>query len=68
MGILFSVLDVDNTGYITKDNLDSIAQQSGLTDQAGQDKVDEVFSSLDADDSGQVSFQDFMDAIFDGIE
>ena len=64
MGMLFTALDTDGTGYITKDNMNTVAQQSGLLEEFGQAKVDEVFDGLDSDGSGKVNFDQFMESIF----
>jgi len=65
LGIVFTALDTDGTGYITKDNLETLCDQAGVNDK---DKVNEVFSTLDADGTGQVSFEEFVDALCEQLE
>jgi len=57
---LFTAIDTDGTGYITKDNLKVIAEQAGLTGKAGDEKINEVMAACDKEGDGKISFEEFV--------
>jgi centrin-1 len=55
---VFKLYDVDNTNYITLDNLRTIAKQLG---ESTSDKdLEEMISRVDTTGKGHVAFQDFL--------
>jgi len=58
----FVAMDVDNTGYITVDNLKTLRDEVGAT-QITDERIEEVFGNCDANDDGAVNFEEFLVAI-----
>lgn len=65
---LFNALDTDGSGYITADNLKSIVEEAGYSDQVSPDAIDELIGKCDADGDGRVGFEDFLLALKAHIE
>jgi Ca2+-binding EF-hand superfamily protein len=62
---LYSAFDIDGTGYISLDNLQTIAAEAGLSPAyVTSEQIEEKFNEVDAAGDGKVSFEEFMDAIF----
>lgn len=51
----FDRIDSDDTGYISKKNLETL-----LGTDYSQERVNELFNSADLDSNGQISFEEFM--------
>jgi len=55
----FIAMDVDNTGFITVDNVKTLRDEIGAT-QITDERIEEVFGKCDANEDGQVSFEEFL--------
>ncbi len=54
---LFDVVDSDNSGYISKNELAEMLKQLGR--DTSIEKFDEGFKKVDCDNSGQIDFEEF---------
>ena len=58
---LFKELDVDDTGYITPDNLKELVAQTEA--EVTDEQIDNLVAAIDQTDDGQISFKEFVVAL-----
>ena len=54
----FQQYDIDHSGFITKENLKTVAQGK-VTDK----EIEQVIAKIDTNKDGKVSFEEFLDAL-----
>jgi len=59
---MFRAMDVDGTGYITKDNLKQLLVEVGAGDEVPDSELDAMIKRADKTGSGKVSFEEFVEA------
>ena len=64
---MFMALDTDGSGFITKDNLETICEKAGVTGKAGTDKVNDVMKACDKEGNGKISFEEFVVGVLEHI-
>ena len=57
----FSLIDLDGSGRINKDELDTFLAQKGIEDGHRQTIVDELFQKCDIDQSGKIELNEFVE-------
>ncbi|OMO64849.1 hypothetical protein COLO4_31769 [Corchorus olitorius] len=61
----FQFFDKDNSGYITKDELESAMKEYGMGDEAS---IREVISEVDTDNDGRINYEEFCTMMRSGIQ
>ena len=51
-------MDTDNSGFITKENLEEMARQSNYI--LSKDELDETIEGMDNDGDGKISIEEFI--------
>ncbi|KAK4259001.1 hypothetical protein QN277_005381 [Acacia crassicarpa] len=61
----FQYFDKDNSGYITRDELESAMTQHGMGDEA---TIKEIISEVDADNDGRINYEEFCTMMRSGMQ
>ncbi|OMO76806.1 hypothetical protein CCACVL1_15412 [Corchorus capsularis] len=61
----FQYFDKDNSGYITKDELESAMKEYGMGDEAS---IREVISEVDTDNDGRINYEEFCTMMRSGTQ
>lgn len=64
----FEALDVDNTGLISKDNVRTVVENVNVGDKVTDEMIDNVFEAADTSGDGQISFEEFVNALVELVE
>ncbi|GAB4830867.1 Calcium-dependent protein kinase 15 [Ancistrocladus abbreviatus] len=52
----FQYFDKDNTGFITRDELETVMKECGIGDE---DSIKEILSEVDTDNDGRINYEEF---------
>ncbi len=61
----FEELDADKSGFITKDELRRAARQTQNEGMLSEKEIDDFIEAADADGDGQISLEEWIDAMID---
>ncbi|XP_054777969.1 calcium-dependent protein kinase 2-like [Prosopis cineraria] len=61
----FQYFDKDNSGYITRDELETAMTQHGMGDEA---TIKEIISEVDADNDGRINYEEFCTMMRSGMQ
>ncbi|URD89889.1 calcium-dependent protein kinase [Musa troglodytarum] len=61
----FQYFDKDNSGFITRDELESAMQEHGMGDLA---TIKEIISEVDTDNDGRINYQEFCAMMRSGVQ
>ncbi|KAF7840628.1 calcium-dependent protein kinase 2-like [Senna tora] len=61
----FQYFDKDNSGYITRDELETAMTQHGMGDEA---TIKEIISEVDADNDGRINYEEFCAMMRSGMQ
>ncbi|MBA0550188.1 hypothetical protein Golob_021155 [Gossypium lobatum] len=61
----FQHFDKDNSGYITRDELEAAMKEYGMGDD---DTIKEIISEVDTDNDGKINYEEFRDMMRSGTQ
>ncbi|OAY25930.1 calcium-dependent protein kinase 21 [Manihot esculenta] len=61
----FLYFDKDNSGYITRDELESAMKEYGMGDEAS---IKEIISEVDTDNDGRINYEEFCTMMRSGVQ
>ncbi|GKV38264.1 hypothetical protein SLEP1_g46190 [Rubroshorea leprosula] len=61
----FKHFDKDNSGYITKDELETAMKDYGMGDE---DSIREIISEVDSDHDGRINYEEFCTMMRSGLQ
>lgn len=60
---LFKTMDMDNTGFISADNLRDLLDQAEVGKDVSNDDIHKFIKECDKSGDGQISFEEFMQMV-----